>query len=125
MEPTEHKAAPVEHHRPVQIAPERKPEPVHYAQSMTPPKPRPQEQNRQQQGRHQQGRQQQQPKSEGYDAAQLPAFLLRPVKLPKAPEKAEKPEKLEKPEKIEKKPAEKRVRAPRRKKPAADVKTDA
>ncbi len=53
-----------------------KPEPVQYAKTGKPPK----RQSRQQQ---------QQPKAEskGFDAAQLPAFLLRPVKLPKAPEK--------------------------------------
>jgi superfamily II DNA/RNA helicase len=76
---------------PVQAAPERKPqternpqtayrpepprkaEPVHYAQSM---KPRP-EQQAQQSGAD----------AKAFDTAQLPAFLLRPVKLPKAPEK--------------------------------------
>jgi len=53
------------------------------------------------------------------DASQLPAFLLRPVKLPKVVEKvkpAEKPVVAEK-----SKPAEKKPRAPRKKKPKPEV----
>jgi superfamily II DNA/RNA helicase len=72
--------------------PVRKPEPVHYAQAFKKPSSA--------------------PKVEvtPVDASQLPAFLLRPVKLPKAPEK-----KTVAKTAAEKKPAEKKPRAPRKK----------
>jgi superfamily II DNA/RNA helicase len=69
---------------------EPRPEPVQFAQSMRPKSPR----------SHDTRAQAPRVDSTPVDASQLPAFLLRPVKLPKAPEKAEK------------KPA-----APRKKKP--------
>jgi superfamily II DNA/RNA helicase len=78
--------------------PVKKPEPIHYAQAF---------------------KKSSAPKVEvtPVDASQLPAFLLRPVKLPKAPEKkAVEKKPVEKAEKAtEKKAAVKKPRAPRKK----------
>ena len=82
-----------------------KPEPVHYAQAMKPSSSTPRVE------------------VTPVDASQLPAFLLRPVKLPKAPEKAakaaEKTAVAAKPKTTEKKP-----RAPRKKAIKTEPETD-
>ncbi len=78
-----------------------KPEPVHYAQAMKQSSSTPRVE------------------VTPVDASQLPAFLLRPVKLPKAPEKAaktaEKATAAAKPKTTENKTTEKKPRAPRKK----------
>jgi len=111
MEAVKPVEAPVQPATPAPVTPERRPEPAQFARSNRP---------QQQHPRNLRPQQSQTPRVESrpVDISQLPAFLLRPVKLPKAPEKEEKPEtaKAAKPAKAEK-PA-KAPRAPRKKKAA-------
>lgn len=118
MEAVKPVEAPVQPATPAPVTPERRPEPAQFARSNRP---------QQQHPRSLRPQQPQTPRVESrpVDISQLPAFLLRPVKLPKAPEKEEKPEtaKAAKPAKAEK-PA-KAPRAPRKKKAAvADPATE-